>query len=153
MPQTYADAATRAAGLTSAEDCGAAIEKSASLFRKAMDPDNGFSLTLPQAEAVDRMLIDHGHEPAFLSVFAARVGRGIHTQGDLADRMLTVAKLTGDLCGEARAARDPLSPGGKRLVASERATIAGRAQEAIDELTKLIRDMESEEEPALRRVS
>lgn len=112
LPDTYADAAVNAAALAHIDNCAAAIGKSPALFRKEMDPDSDFNLSLPQAEVVDRMLVTAGHEPVFAPVLTARVGRPAAPAviPDVMDRLTAVFEDAGNLSGEVRAAVLPTSP-------------------------------------------
>ena len=145
LPDTYADPAVNAAALAHNDNCAAAIGKSPALFRKAMDPDSDSTLSLPQAEAVDRMLVAAGHEPVFAPVLTVRVGRPAAPAmiPVIMVRLSAVFEDAGNLSGEVRAAVCPTSPGGRGLSRTECVAISGRAAELRDELDALMQDMEA----------
>lgn len=157
MPQTYPDAVVRAMGLLSVDGVAEAVGKSPSLVRAWADPDRDSLPSIEQCEMIDRALVADGHDAVMLPVLRARVGRatGVHTPAHVLDRLTAVMEDVGELSGECRAALSPSGPGGRGITANEALQIAARAAEAVEELTRLIRDMEERESAVqpLRRAS
>lgn len=139
---SWSGAVDRIVGHLGIAACAAAAGRSESIVRKWGDPDTP---ELPSVEFAFRLDLawsraGFGGAP-FLEVWRARLGEGGAAIGESVSPFERLAHVTDELGALSAAVIEALRDA--KLSASERATIAVQAQRGIEQLNRLIRDMEA----------
>ena len=100
VPDSFEHAITMIIAELGAEECGRIIGKSASLVRKASDPDQGFMLDLHQALLLDAAYQKRtGETPPIIQVFMRFISPPKHQPRSIVTGVLDLVKGVGE-CGD-----------------------------------------------------
>ena len=121
IPDSFEHAVTMIIAELGAEECGRLIGKSASLVRKASDPDQGFQLDLHQALALDTAYQKRtGQTPPIYQVFTRFIAPPKVEKPNMVVGVLDLMKGVGDCGDKVRQFTDTTSEGGEELSHNER---------------------------------
>lgn len=128
IPDSLEHAVTVIMAALGAEECGRIIGKSASLVRKASDPDQDFMLDLHQALALDAAYRDKtGGEPPLLRAYLENLdaaGKAREEEENVTGAVLKLQKDLGQAAEKASRYTDAGSEGGQGLSPNERIDMA-----------------------------
>ena len=144
-PLSFEDALIKVLGAVTRQAAAEAVGKSSTMVYRWADPDCSTEPSLVECVILDRLYVEGGHgEAPILASYQRHLEnvRTSHIAMKASERLCDVMHELGDIANEVRRCIDPDSDGGEAITKEEHSRISTEISEAMQNLTKLQRDID-----------